>query len=435
MVGFGTTVSAYNKKPNSALTSFASKAVQPLAKPITQVAEQPKANTEQPLNTAAKPLGADLTKSALGGSGASFQASGLIGTIPGNNAQLYDSGAKQNIRQSGGEYKILNALDQRTQLLNDEMDAKVNAFNSRAQRSNANAQNQFSGEGYDFDISGESGLDADQMNNAKQIAAIGKSRGLGDNEIQIAIMTALAESEMKNIAHGDRDSVGLFQQRTSQGWGSVQQIMDPNYSINKFYDALGKVNYKNMTPWQAAQAVQRSFDPTGSNYQARYGVAQKAFKALTPKQQAAITGATTGQVNGASDFINQYNNKYLDYDGAYGAQCVDLYNFYATRFAGADPMMGRVGYAADIFNNYDPRAFKRLNANQASGRMGDVAVFNFGGGTPSSHVGIVVGDNGNGTLRILQSNATPQGSRGNSIISNISKATLMGYLRPNKLGA
>lgn len=426
MVGFGTTVSAYNKKPSTALNSFATKAVQPIAKPIAAV-EQPKASTQQPLNSAAQPQTSDPTKSAVSG-GNSFSASGLVGTIPGNSAQLYDSGAKQNIRSSGGEYKILNALDQQTQIMNDDMDAQVAAFNSRASKSNAQRSQQFSGEGYDFDIGGESGLDAEQMNNARQIASIGRSRGLGDNEIQIAIMTALAESEMKNIAHGDRDSVGLFQQRTSQGWGSVQQIMDPNYSINKFYDSLGKVNYKNMTPWQAAQSVQRSFDPTGSNYQARYAVAQRAFQNLTPKQAQAMGGT-----NAANNFITQYNNKYLDYDGRYGAQCVDLYNFYTSKFAGGDPMMGRVGYAADIFNNYDSRAFNRLGNNQ-SGRMGDVAVFNFGPGTPSSHVAIVVGDNGNGTLRVLHSNAGPGGSAGNSIISNISKGTLMGYLRPNKLG-
>ena len=431
MPTFGTTISAYNKKPNSALTSFAkTQAVQPLAKQV----EAPKAavqTTAIPSPTQSPAV--DPTKSAVGGLGQNFSASGLIGTIPGNSTQLYQSGA-QNARQSTGrEYSILNALDQRTQILNDDMDAKVAAFNARAQRANAATQSQYSGEGFDYDVSGDSGLDADQMNYAKQIASIGKSRGLGDNEIQIAIMTALAESEMRNINFGDRDSVGLFQQRTSQGWGSIQQIMDPNYSINKFYDALGKVNYKNMTPWQAAQAVQRSFDPTGNNYRARYETAMRAFKSLTPRQQAAMGLNTNGQTNAASNFIQQYNNKYLDYDGQFGAQCVDLYNFYVTKFVGGDPMMGRVGYAQDIFNNYDARAFKRYG-NNVAGRMGDVAIFGRGAGTPFSHVGIVVGDNGDGTLRILQSNATPQGSRGNSIISNISKASLMGYLRPNRLG-
>lgn len=425
MVGFGTSISAYNKKPNAALNSFATKAVEQV-KPTAALA-----NTSQQkaaLNSAAQPQGVDSSKSALGGSGQSFTASGLIGTIPGNATQLQDSGAKR--QSTGGEYKILNALDNRTQIMNDEMDAKVNAFNQRAQQRNAATQSQYSGQGYDFDISGESGLDSEQMGYAKQIASIGKSRGMNDNAIQIAIMTALAESEMRNISHGDRDSVGLFQQRTSQGWGSVQQIMDPNYSINKFYDSLAKVNYGAMNPWAAAQAVQRSFDPTGGNYQARYATAQKAFSALTPRQQAAVTGGA----NSSQDFINQYNNKYLDYDGRYGAQCVDLYNFYVTKFVGGDPMMGRVGYAQDIWNNFDSRVMGRVGAN-TSGRMGDVAIFRAGGGTPSSHVAIVVGDNGDGTLRVLQSNATAQGSAGNSIISNISKNTLMGYLRPNKLGA
>ncbi len=428
MVAFGTSVSAYNKKPSPVLTKFAANAVNPMPKAQSYTSQttavKPMSNT-----TVTQPPAVDPSKSAVGGSGQAFTASGLIGAIPNTQAQLYDSGAK-NARQSGsGEYNILNALDRRTGILNDEMDSRVNAFNQRAARSNAAAQSQYNGQGYEYDIAGGSGFDEEQMNNARQIAAIGKSRGLGDNEIQIAIMTALAESQMKNIAHGDRDSVGLFQQRASQGWGSVQQIMDPNYSINKFYDALGKVNYSGMSPWQAAQSVQRSFDPTGGNYQAQYARAQKAFQSLTPRQQQAANA----QVNGANDFIQQYNNKYLDYDGRYGAQCVDLYNFYVTKFVGADPMMGRVGYAEDIFNNYDSRAMTRYGAN-TTGRMGDVVVFGRGAGTPFSHVGIVVADNGNGTLRILQSNATPQGSAGNSIISNISKATLMGYLRPNKLG-
>ena len=428
MAAWGTTVSAYNKKPNAALSAFAQRPIAPVDT-LTKPVEQSSTIKPMAVDSVTKPPTVDPTKSAVGGSGQTFSASGLIGTIPGNATQLYDSGANRARQGMGNEYGILNALDNRTQIFNDDMDARVNAFNSRAQKRNAATQSQYSGAGYDFDITGDSGLDAEQMNYAKQIASIGKSRGMDDNAIQIALATALAESGLRNLNHGDRDSVGLFQQRTSQGWGSVQQIMDPNYSANKFYDALGKVNYGGMAPWQAAQAVQRSFDPQGNNYRAQWAKAQQAFKALTPRQQAAINGTP----NGANDFINQYNNKYLDYDGRYGAQCVDLYNFYATRFAGADPMVGRVGYAADIFNNYDSRAFKRYG-NNVNGVMGDVAVFNYGPGTPYSHVAIVVGDNGNGTLRVLQSNATPQGSAGNSTISNISKATLMGYLRPNKLG-
>ena len=406
------------------MTSFAYKAAQPVN--TQPQVEQPKATVvSQPNDTATKPQGVDPTKSAVSG-GSAFQASGLIGTVPSSPTTLYDSGAKNARQGMGNEYNIMNALDQRTQILNDEMDAKVASYNQRAQRNNSSITGAYSDQ---YDVGGDSGLDAEQMNMAQHIASVGKQRGMDDNAIQIALMTALTESGLRNLNYGDRDSVGLFQQRTSQGWGSVQQIMDPTYSANKFYDALGKVNYKGMNPWAAAQAVQRSFDPTGSNYQVQWAKAQQAFKALTPKQQAAVTGS-----NDAAGWINANNNKYLDYDGRYGAQCVDLYNFYVSKFVGGDPMMGRVGYAQDIFNNYDSRVMTRFG-NNVSGRMGDVAVFRAGGGTPSSHVAIVVGDNGNGTLRVLQANATSAGSAGNTIISNISKATLMGYLRPNRLGA
>ena len=424
---FGTSVSAYNNKPNDLLEKFKTKS--PVIKPVTQPVApiDPNKPVMDAKTNPAQPPAVDSTKSAVGG-GSVLNASGLVNTINSPIFQPMDTGEAG--RKMGSEYGPLRALDQRTQILNDEMDAKVAAFNGgRRGSGGGNPTGGYSEGGDLYDISGNSGLDNEQMNNARQIASIGKARGLGDNEIQIAIMTALAESEMKNISHGDRDSVGLFQQRTSQGWGTVQQIMDPNYSINKFYDALGKTNYKAMKPWQAAQAVQRSFDPSGGNYQARYATAMRAFQSLSPRQQAVANNAS----NGALGWINANNNKYLDYDGRYGAQCVDLYNFYTSRFAGGDPMMGRVNYAQDIFNNYDARAYKRLGGN-VSGRMGDVAVFRMGGGTPSSHVAIVVGDNGDGTLRVLQSNAGPRGSAGNSIISNISKSTLMGYLRPNKLG-
>lgn len=421
MPGFGTSVSAYNQKPDQLLEKFKLKSptIQPMASVNTSVSQLSKTPTNQPQT-------ANPQKSAINGS-STINASGLVNTIQSPVFQPRDTG--EIGRKTGSEYGPLRALDQRTQILNDDMDMKVAAHNAMAQKRNATIEQGYSSGADSYDVTGNSGLDNEQMGYAKQIASIGKQRGLDDQAVQIAIMTALAESEMRNISHGDRDSVGLFQQRTSQGWGSIQQIMDPNYSINKFYDSLAKTNYKAMNPWQAAQSVQKSFDPTGSNYQARYSTAMRAFNALTPRAQAVANNAT----NGAYGWIQQNNNKYLDYDGQFGAQCVDLYNFYTSKFVGGDPMMGRVGYAQDIYNNYDPRVYQRLGGN-VSGRMGDVAVFRVGPGTLSSHVAIVVGDNGNGTLRVLQSNATSAGSAGPSIISNISKATLMGYLRPNSLG-
>lgn len=416
---FGVSVSAYTKKPNSVLQKV--------------LAPNPTASTPTPTATAmttapSQPSGGSI-KTALSGSTAPV-ASGLVNNIPSPVFQPLYSG--QMGQKSDSIYGRLNAINQTTDVLNEEANTRVRIANQRINSWNSRmAQNQASVTGGDFSGGGDSGLDAEQLDNARAIANIGKQRGMDDRAIQIALMTALTESGLRNVRHGDRDSLGLFQQRPSQGWGTPQQVQNREYAAAKFYDSLAKTNWQGVNPWAAAQAVQRSFDPTGSNYQRQYALAQRAYNAIY-NPSVNVQGAVGGS-NGASGWINAYNNKYVDYDGRYGAQCVDLYNFYTTGFAGGDPMMGRVNYAGDIFNNYDPRAYKRMAGNVA-GRMGDVAVFRAGPGTPLTHVGIVVGDNGNGTLRLLQANATPQGSAGKTIISNISKSTLMGYLRPNKLG-
>jgi hypothetical protein len=337
--------------------------------------------------------------------------------------------------RSDPAYNRLNKINETTDILNEGSNQKIQLANALIKRRNQGIQNQSTYDsgfaaagGESFEGGMPAGLNAEQMNNAKMMMDIGKQRGLDDNAIQIAIMTSLAESEMKNINFGDRDSLGLFQQRPSQGWGSAQQVTNPNYSINKFYSALQATpNWNRMQPWQAAQAVQRSFDPTGSNYRARFAVAQSAFNALrsTPNAMAIMQKANPQ----AAQFIKSFNNRYIDYDGAFGNQCVDLYNYF-TKFIGGQNIM--VGWAPEIYNAYDTKAYARTGAN-VRGAMGYVALFRPGGSTPSGHVAIVVGDNGNGTLRVLHSNATPAGSRGNTTISNISKASLMGYLVPRKL--
>jgi hypothetical protein len=105
-------------------------------------------------------------------------------------------------------------------------------------------------------------LSTEQAENASLMAAIAERRNLPARAISIAIATAYQESKLRNIDHGDRDSLGLFQQRPSQGWGTEDQIMDPYYSINAFYDELVKIDgYQNMQITEAAQAVQRSAFP------------------------------------------------------------------------------------------------------------------------------------------------------------------------------
>ena len=105
-------------------------------------------------------------------------------------------------------------------------------------------------------------LTTEQAENATLIAAIGVSRGLPARAVSIALATAYQESKIRNLNHGDRDSLGLFQQRPSQGWGTAKQVRDPYYAINKFYDALEKIpDYKSMRITEAAQQVQRSGFP------------------------------------------------------------------------------------------------------------------------------------------------------------------------------
>jgi hypothetical protein len=109
---------------------------------------------------------------------------------------------------------------------------------------------------------GEVSLDADQMANAATITAVGVRRGMPERGVTVALATALQESKLENIEYGDRDSVGLFQQRPSKGWGTPAQLNDPRYAARKFYDALRKVRgWEKMPVTEAAQRVQRSAYP------------------------------------------------------------------------------------------------------------------------------------------------------------------------------
>jgi hypothetical protein len=105
-------------------------------------------------------------------------------------------------------------------------------------------------------------LTTEQAENAATIAAVAVGRGLPARAASIALATAMQESKLRNLDHGDRDSLGLFQQRPSMGWGTARQIQDPYYAANRFYDALVKIDgYQSMRITEAAQEVQRSGFP------------------------------------------------------------------------------------------------------------------------------------------------------------------------------
>ena len=108
-------------------------------------------------------------------------------------------------------------------------------------------------------------LATDQAVNASLITAVAVQRGLPARAASIALATAMQESKLRNIGHGDQagpDSRGLFQQRPSQGWGTEAQLMDPYYAANAFYDALIRIpGYESLEVTDAAQRVQRSAYP------------------------------------------------------------------------------------------------------------------------------------------------------------------------------
>jgi hypothetical protein len=138
------------------------------------------------------------------------------------------------------------------------------------------------------------GLDLTQTGNAATIVAVAKQLGLTRRAMVIAVATAMQESDLRNMASGavpeslgyphegievDHDSVGLFQQRSSQGWGSVAELMDPAHSAALFFDRLAGVpGWQSMSVSGAAQAVQRSAFPDA--YERHESLAERVVTAL-----------------------------------------------------------------------------------------------------------------------------------------------------------
>ncbi|WP_354645038.1 hypothetical protein [Kitasatospora camelliae] len=137
-------------------------------------------------------------------------------------------------------------------------------------------------------VAGGGTLDLAAASNAATITAVALSRGLPERAVTIALATAMQESKIHNLEGGDRDSVGLFQQRPSQGWGTIDQIKDPVYATNKFLDGLVKVpGYARMPLTDAAQQVQKSGYPQA--YAKHETNATLVSSALTGREPAALS--------------------------------------------------------------------------------------------------------------------------------------------------
>ncbi|MEU5655032.1 C40 family peptidase [Streptomyces sp. NPDC047737] len=131
------------------------------------------------------------------------------------------------------------------------------------------------------------GLDApaDQVPNAKTIQATGVAMNIPARGQVVALATALQESGLRNLTYGDRDSLGLFQQRPSMGWGMASEILDPVHASTRFYEGLKKVSgWQSLAVAQAAQAVQKSgFPEAYAKWEPLATALQKAIELLLQK--------------------------------------------------------------------------------------------------------------------------------------------------------
>jgi hypothetical protein len=127
--------------------------------------------------------------------------------------------------------------------------------------------------------------DLEQMQNASTVAAVGVKLGVPTFGIEVALATARQESKFNNLSGGDRDSLGLFQQRPSEGWGTASEIMDTTFSSTAFYNALQKVS-----DWQSLPLTVAAQDVQHSAYPDAYAAHQQEATVLA----AVFTGTAGG---------------------------------------------------------------------------------------------------------------------------------------------
>ena len=134
---------------------------------------------------------------------------------------------------------------------------------------------------------GDFSVEPDQASVAATMVGVVIKRDLPERAAVLALAAALQESKLTNLPGGDRDSVGVLQQRPSQGWGSPAQLQDIHYATGKFLDALVKIDgWQTMPLADAIQQVQVSID--GSYYARHEDEAQALSDALSGKNPAGI---------------------------------------------------------------------------------------------------------------------------------------------------
>jgi hypothetical protein len=140
-------------------------------------------------------------------------------------------------------------------------------------------------------------LTVGQAEIAATIAGVAARRDLPVRALTVAYATALQESKLTDLSYGDRDSVGVFQQRPSEGWGTTKQIEDPVYASGRFFAALAAVpGYQRLPVYQAAQDVQHSADGSAYGQYATVGAQLAgAFYGTSPHSLWCYYNGTAGK--------------------------------------------------------------------------------------------------------------------------------------------
>ena len=156
-------------------------------------------------------------------------------------------------------------------------------------------------------------IDPEQARNAAIIAGMSIKRGLAPRAASIAIATAYQESGIRNLDYGHSDSIGLFQQRPSKGWGTIEQIMDPWYSSREFYRAMERIrNWRTKDINDVAQAVQRSGYPDA--YRQHEANARALASSLTGETPASFSCVVDAPKPGDPDGLANFLTKTLGSD-------------------------------------------------------------------------------------------------------------------------
>lgn len=161
-------------------------------------------------------------------------------------------------------------------------------------------------------------LTPEQAANAATISVVAVDRGIAPRAATVALATAIQESKLRNLSYGDADSLGLFQQRPSQGWGTPAEVQDPVYATNRFYDALVQLDdWREGEVTVVAQAVQRSAYPDAyADHEAQARVLAAVLTGEVPAGLTCEVGAVDETASGSPQEVLDKAQATFAADGA-----------------------------------------------------------------------------------------------------------------------